>query len=107
MRKPIFFGFIALGGLVGLFSAAMDGWGTRVVMIGIGMLFGTAIGGALTRIGGRARTSKRDVDPIPGMGVTSEDLAPNYWRDKGHPPFMKPPESDLNSNTSGAQGDLD
>jgi hypothetical protein len=106
MRKPIFFGFIALGGLGGLFSAAMDGWGTRVVTIGIGMLFGTAIGGALTRIGGRARTSKRDVDPIPGMGVTSEDLAANYWRDKGHPPFMKPPESDKIANASGTQDDL-
>ena len=105
MRKPIFFGFIALGGLVGLFSAAMDGWGTRVVMIGIGMLFGTAIGGALTGIGGRARTSKQNVDPIPGMGMTSEDLAANYWRDKGHPPFMKPPESDLTSNKSGAHDD--
>lgn len=105
MRKPIFFGFIALGGLVGLFSAAMDDWGTRVVMIAIGMLFGTAIGGALTRIDGRARTSKQDADPIPGMGVTSEDLAANYWRDKGHPPFMKPPESDLNPDKSGVHDD--
>ena len=105
MRKPIFFGFVALGGMVGLFSAAMDGWGTRVVMTGIGLLFGTAIGGALTRIGGRARPSKRDVDPIPGMGVKSEDLAANYWRDKGHPPFMMPPESDLTSNKSGAHDD--
>ena len=106
MRKLLFIGFIALGALVGLFSAAMDGWGTRVVMIGIGMLFGTAIGGALTRIGGRARNSKQDVDPIPGMGVTSEDLAANYWRDKGHPPFMKPSEGDLNPNKSGTHDDL-
>ncbi|MEK8087678.1 MULTISPECIES: hypothetical protein [unclassified Aquabacterium] len=98
MQKPIFFGFIALGGLVGLFSAAMDDWGTMVVMSCIGMLFGAALGGALTRVGGRGRNSKRDADPIPGMGVTSEDLAANYWRDKGHPPFMKPPERDLNAN---------
>lgn len=93
MRKVIFFGFIALGGLIGLFSAAMDDWGTRMVMIGVGMLFGTAIGGALTRIGGRGRRWQKS-DPIPGMGVTSDDLAANYWRDKGYPPFMKPPESD-------------
>jgi hypothetical protein len=39
------------------------------------------------------------------MGVTSEDLAANYWRDKGHPPFMKPPESDLNPDKSGVHDD--
>lgn len=106
MRKPIFFGFIALGGLVGLFSAAMDDWGTRVVMIGVGMLFGTAIGGALTRIDGRRQNWKKKPDPIPGMGVTSEDLAANYWRDKGHPPFMKPPENDVKPETSGMHDHL-
>lgn len=106
MRKPMFFGFIAFGGLAGLFSAAMHGWGTRVIMACIGMLFGAAIGGALARIGGRTRPSKRDADPIPGMGVTSEDLAANYWRDKGHPPFMKPPDSDVNPNASGTHDHL-
>lgn len=100
MRKLIFFGFIAVGGLVGLFSAAMHGWG-------IGMLFGTAIGGALARMGGRRRSLRRQVDPIPGMGVASEDLAANYWRDKGHPPFMKPPERDLNPDMNGTHDDLD
>ena len=34
------------------------------------------------------------------MGVTSEDLAANFWRDKGHPPFMKPPEADFGSRPS-------
>ncbi len=105
MRNPIFFGFVALGGLVGLFSAAMDDWGTKAVMIGVGMLFGTAIGGALSRIRRMRRTLMQDADSIPGMGVTSEDLAANYWRDKGHPPFMKPPESDLNPNMGGPDGD--
>jgi len=105
MKKPIFFGFIVLGGLVGLFSAAMDDWGTRVVMIGVGMLFGTAIGGALTRVRRMSRSLRQGADSIPGMGVTSEDLAANYWRDKGHPPFMKPPEGDLNPNMSGPDGD--
>ena len=106
MRKTIFFGFMALGGFVGLFSAAMDDWGTRVVMIGVGMLFGTAIGGALTRIGGRRRNWKKESNPIPGMGVTSEDLAANYWRDKGHPPFMKPPEHDVKPEASGTHNHM-
>jgi hypothetical protein len=106
MRKLIFVCFIALGGLVGLFSAVMDGWGLRVVMICIGMLFGTAIGGALTRIGGGRRNLKQEPDPIPGMGVTSEDLAANYWRDKGHPPFMKPPENEVSPNMSGTHDDV-
>jgi len=38
--------------------------------------------------------------------VTSEDLAANYWRDKGHPPFMKPPENDVSPNASGTHDDV-
>lgn len=27
---------------------------------------------------------------MQGSGTTPEELAENYWRDKGHPPFMNP-----------------
>jgi len=94
MRKLIFYGFIALGGAGGVLSAVNDDWATRAVMAAIGAIFGVAIGGALTRFGASRPTLTWDQDPIPGMGVTSEDLAANYWRDKGHAPFMKPPEND-------------
>ena len=92
MPKLIFIGLVALGALIGLLSAAKDDWVTRVVMMVIGALFGAPVGAALARIGKKGPPLKWDKDEIPGMGVTSEDLAANYWRDKGHPPFMKPPE---------------
>ncbi len=92
MRKLIFVGIIFLGALIGLLSAIRDDWATRVVMMMIGVLFGAPVGAALARIGKKGPPLKWAKDEIPGMGVTSEDLAANYWRDKGHPPFMKPPE---------------
>lgn len=94
MRKLIFIGIVAIGALGGLLSAADDDWPTRMVMVAVGALFGTAIGGAVTRVGHSKKSLRWRHDPIPGMGVTSEDLAANFWRDRGHPPFMKPPESD-------------
>lgn len=94
MRKLIFIGIVAVCALVGFLSAAHDDWVTRTVLGAVGMLFGAAIGGALTRIGRPKKALSWQSDPIPGMGVTSADLAANFWRDKGHPPFMKPPEAD-------------
>jgi hypothetical protein len=94
MRKLIFIGIVAVGALVGLLSGANDDWATRTVLGAVGALFGAAIGGAVTRLGRSKKALPWESDPIPGMGVTSEDLAANFWRDKGHPPFMKPPETD-------------
>ena len=94
MRRCIFIGFIVLGALVGLASAAKNDWGTRIVMMGVGALFGAPIGGALASIGRKKRPhSEWDENFLPGMGSTPKDLVANYWRDKGHPPFMKPSET--------------
>lgn len=94
MRKLIFIGFVALGALIGLVSATKSDWGTRIVMMGVGALFGAPIGGALASIGRKKRPhSEWDESLLPGMGTTPKDLAANYWRDKGHPPFMKPSET--------------
>jgi len=35
---------------------------------------------------------------LPGMGTSPKDLAANFWRDKGHPPFMKPTEAKPDSH---------
>ncbi len=94
MRKLIFIGIVAVGALVGLLAAASDDWATRTVLGTVGALFGAAIGGALTRLGWSKKALSWQSDPIPGMGVTSEDLAANFWRDNGYPPFMKPPDAD-------------
>ena len=95
MRKLIFMVFIALGALIGLIAAANTDWGTRLVMIGVGALFGAPIGGALASIGRKGRQPLEwGENPLPGMGTTPKDIAANYWRDKGHPPFMKPSEAE-------------
>ena len=85
MRKLIFIGIVAVGATVGLLSAIHDDLGTRGVMAMVGALFGAAIGGAVTRIGPTRTTEDRPRDPIPALGMTSEDLLANYWRDKGRP----------------------
>ena len=53
MRKLIFIGFIVLGALIGLVSAVNSDWETHLVMMSVGALVGTAIGGGLTRMGSR------------------------------------------------------
>jgi hypothetical protein len=93
VRKLIFIGCVALGALVGLLAAANDDWATRVVMMMVGALFGSAIGGALVALGRRTSSPLHDNSNIPGMGFSTEDIAANYWRDRGHPPFMKPPDA--------------
>jgi hypothetical protein len=93
MRKLIFIGIVAVGALVGLLSAVHDDWATRLVMAAVGSLFGSAIGGALT-FAGRHRAPRPRIDgTIPGMGSSTADIAANYWRDKGSPPFMKAPSA--------------
>ena len=87
MRKAIFSLFIAMGACAGLLSSLDGGWGLRIVMTTLGAVAGIAIGGGVTRMGKGTRTESR---AIPGLGTDSEDLAANYWRDGGHPPFMKP-----------------
>jgi hypothetical protein len=99
MRMLVFISIVAAGALVGLFSAVSDDWPTRSVMGVIGALAGVAVGGALTRLGRSKKALHWERDAIPGMGVTSEDLAANFWRDKGHPPFMKPREADLDQGS--------
>jgi len=93
MRKLIFIGFIALGALIGLLSAANSDWATRVVMMGVAALVGTAIGGGLMRIGSKPLPKESSwLDQPHGEGTPEDELVRNYWRDRGHAPFMNPPE---------------
>ena len=97
MRKAVFLFFLLLGIGAGYVSARNDDWGVRAVMMAVGALFGGAIGGGLSQIGKRQRQVRRqwkseeEIEPIPGGGSSGRDLAANFWRDEGHPPFMKPP----------------
>lgn len=84
MRKLTFIVFVALGVVVGLVSAAKDDWATRAVMMGIGALFGAAVGGGLTRMGSRAvRRESTGLDAAQGQGAPEDELVRNYWRDGG------------------------
>ncbi|WP_406625156.1 hypothetical protein [Acidovorax sp. SDU_ACID1] len=99
MRKAIFLFFLLLGIGIGLLSAWPDGWGLRIVMMAVGALFGGAIGGGLSQIGKRQSGRRRllteeEIEPIPGGGSSGRDLAANYWRDKGLPPFTRMPDAE-------------
>lgn len=95
MRKTVFFGFIAVGTVAGLIVALNGDWGIRLVMMAIGAVIGAAIGGAVTRVGKRPPVRVPPCfDQSYGQGTSAEDRDRNYWRDKGHPPFMKPPSAE-------------
>lgn len=100
MRKAIFLFFLLLGIGAGYLSARNDDWGLRIGMMAVGALFGGAIGGGFSQIGKRQPKLRRqwrtedEIEPIPGMGTSSRDLAANFWRDKGQPPSTRLPDAE-------------
>lgn len=97
MRLAVFVAIVVAGAIAGYVSGGGEDHATRLVISGVGALVGAAIGGAVLKLGRPKAPRALTGNPIPGSGVTSEDLAANYWRDKGHPPFMKPPDGDAPS----------
>lgn len=98
MRKAVFLFFLSLGIAAGALATIGDDWGLSAIMMAVGALFGAAIGGGLAGIGKRQQRlvlrTEEEIDPIPGMGASSRDLAANYWRDKGSPPFTRMPDAE-------------
>ena len=94
LRLALFLAIVAAGAIAGFATGSGEDSATRLVLAGVGALIGAAIGGAVLKLGGIKVSNTSTGGAIPGSGVTSEDLAANYWRDKGHPPFMKLPEGD-------------
>lgn len=97
MRKIVFLFFLLLGIGAGYLPARNDDWGLRIVMMAVGALFGGAIGGALSRIGRhrprrRVGRSTEELDPIAGSDMMGRDMAINYWRYKGLPPYSRMPD---------------
>lgn len=100
MRKLLFIGIVALGALVGLLASAKDDWATRIVMMGIGALFGAPLGAAVSSRGKRIRHADTDDNEsdLPGTSTSPKDLSANYWRDKGYPPLMKSTDAEPDMN---------
>jgi hypothetical protein len=106
MRKLIFFTIVAFGALVGFATAIADDWPTRIGMMLLGVLISIPIAGVafvgtkMSTSSGRPGRGGRHESALTGEGISAEDLAANYWRDKGHPPFMNPadaiPDSQVN-----------
>jgi hypothetical protein len=94
MRRLIFVGSIVVGAAIGLLSTLGDDWGLKLLMVSLGALVGTAVGGGLSKIGRGGSCALREGRALRGLGTTPEDLLDNYWRDEGHPQFMKPPSPD-------------
>ncbi len=65
MRKTIFFSFIALGTAMGLLASLSEEWPTRIVVMFLGALVGTAIGGGLSRVR-RQRSTGTFAEVPPG-----------------------------------------
>jgi hypothetical protein len=75
-------------------TALHDGAGVMLVMMGIGTVVGAALGGAVSGVGTRFRfRDGSDPGPSFGQGTSAKDRDRNYWRDRGHPPFMKPSDA--------------
>jgi hypothetical protein len=94
MRKLIFIGFVIAGSAIGLLSALGETWALKVFMTVLGGFVGATAGAALSRVGRGGHPTPRRDDALRGLGTTSEDLMDNYWRDEGHPQFMKPTSPD-------------
>lgn len=103
MRKwAIWIGTVT-GSLVGLFSAIQNHLGVKIGMMLIGALVGVVVGGAIAQFGKKGRGHCSNDDTLAGLGVTPDDLARNYWRDKGRPPLT----SELQAEHGHHQFELD
>ena len=97
MRKLIFLTVVVLGALVGLFATIRQDWATRTGMMLVGVVVALPFAG-LAFVGRRQRSesiskSRRYKSKLTGNSVSPDDLVANYWRDEGHPPFMKPSDT--------------
>jgi hypothetical protein len=83
MRKLIFIGFIGLGALIGCSPLNSD-WGTRLVMMGVGALFGRPLAGHWPASERSEWRSLRGVrSRLPSDGTSSKDWRQTTGATKG------------------------
>ena len=109
MRKLIFIVCVALFAGVGLIIGAIEGSWDLAILFGLKLsVIGMAIGALLSMIWRKSKSSEQEADErgiadqegwerLTGTGshdTSPEELTANFWRDKGHPPFMNPEDHD-------------
>lgn len=83
MRKTLFVMFILLGLVVGVFVALSESVGLKIVLGGIGVVAGAAIGGALSGIGRRRSRPHAQLNEADGLTAVQDAQVRNYWLDRG------------------------
>lgn len=83
MHKILFFIFILLGSVAGVFFALNESIGLKMFQGGIGAVVGAAVGGAITRIGHRRHQPMTYSDEAYGFTAVQEEGVRNYWLDRG------------------------
>ena len=85
MKMFPIFACAILGAGVGLFASFTDSIGLKIVMMTMGAIPGSIIGGVILGISRKSRTltHRLSINEIPGIGFSPEEQMKNYWRDKG------------------------
>lgn len=95
MRWTLFIGLVCLGALFGVAAALRDDTSTKVGMAFVGALFAAPVAAIVAR---RRRATIQVGEPVQsiehGGSSSPSALARNYWRDRGHPPYMNPSDGD-------------
>ncbi|MCL2590052.1 MAG: hypothetical protein FWD67_04030 [Betaproteobacteria bacterium] len=91
MRKAIAVVILLIGLSAGFLSAVKDGWGTRVVMMCIGLMFTAPVAGFVAFFGKKQRfQDSYEIDQIMEQDPLLSDKASLLWLKDGHYPYTKP-----------------
>jgi hypothetical protein len=95
LRKWLGLSVLALGVAVGSVLAADGDWAFQLVMGAVGGFYTLPVALALAGSGRSRRRAFLPSDPLTGEDPgRPESRMANYWRDRGHPPFMKPSDAE-------------
>lgn len=94
MRSWIAVALLSLGPLLGYLTAVEDPLSIRIAMSFLGLLFAAPLALAALRRSGPKSDSLRSRMSTDDLSASSSDaMVENFWRDRGHPPLMKPPDA--------------
>ena len=72
-----------------------DDTSTKVTMAFVGVLFALPVAALLARRRKGSESGQLSDELLdPSVSTSPRSLSANYWRDRGHPPYMKPSDGD-------------